>query len=148
MTSAEGNSTPPDPPLADEEVDRLLREAEALTLEISKETGVETCDQDTLPPGTDSEVPLDAEAAAENAKSRVQELASVLSNDDVNELIQQAAEASEAAEPPSDAITECAPESGLSVEAIGKVERGEASPTLQTLEPGSPPVSACRSPIY
>ncbi len=129
MTSAEGNSTPPDPPLADEEVDRLLREAEALTLEISKETGVETRDQDTLPPGADSEVPLDAEAAAENAKSQVQELASVLSDDEVNKLIQGAVEASEAEEPPSDAITECMPESGLNV---------EHAPTSDDL-PGSDP---------
>ena len=159
MTSAEGNSTPPDPPLADEEVDRLLREAEALTLEISKETGVETCDQDTLPPGTDSEVPLDAEAAAENAKSQVQELASVLSNDDVNELIQRAAEASEAEEPPSGAITECAPESGLSVEHaptgedlpgsdLGAAAAGLAPLTSQATEsdPESPIVSGREDP--
>lgn len=83
MAGPEGNPTPRDPsPMADEEVDRLLREAEALTDEISNETGVENRNEDVAPADADPDAPVDVEAAAERASNRAREVADVLSDDE------------------------------------------------------------------
>ncbi|MFQ5424560.1 MAG: hypothetical protein ACE5F9_11340 [Phycisphaerae bacterium] len=105
MAESEDNTTPEPVPLADADVDRLLREAEVLTEEIVSETGAERPDPDGAADAAGTIEAGDAIAAVEDAEQKILQLEDVLgAADEAASTSQVAAETDDESPPVVDQV--------------------------------------------